>query len=230
MSLGFPVLTTKKVHFKSIVSELLWFMRGQTDLRTLLQQKNTIWVGDAYKRYVRHAEILYSIPLTKDQFIERILEDDDFSEKFGECGPIYGAQWRGYNAITNPKLVKHIQKIDPDAKCTLNNDQLADAIAKLRTNSYDRRIIVDSWNPEAIPFMVLPPCHLYFQFFVRPMSNQEKKRNQGYHQKLDLIWFQRSVDTFLGLPFNIASYALLLELIARMIQCEAGGNLKFSNR
>lgn len=219
MKLGFPLLTTKKVHFKSIVTELLWFMRGQTDLKTLLKDKNTIWVGDAYKKYLRTPGM---IELSEDAFINKILEDEDFSRTWGQLGPIYGAQWRGYDIEKNPDLVEYIvngsEKYGKKSIPALNfEDQLSDAIHQLRTNPYNRRILVDSWNSNAMPLMTLPPCHVLYQFYVDPMSNQEKKANPGYHQKLSLMWYQRSADTFLGVPFNIASYGLLLELVARMV-------------
>ena len=212
MKLGFPLLTTKRVHFKSILSELLWFMNGRTDLRTLLEQKNTIWVGDAFKKYstvgatadqdfnkwMRTNDDGSLSLFTRDQFIEQILTNDEFSEKWGQLGPVYGKQWRQIDSSLG------------------NIDQLSNVIEKLRTNPYDRRLIVNSWNVAELDEMILPPCHLMYQFFVEPMSRQEQKRYPGFEKKISLHWVQRSVDMFLGASFNLASYGLLLELVAKM--------------
>jgi thymidylate synthase len=218
MSLGLPIFTTKKVAFRPIVSELLWFMRGQTDLRTLVKDKNTIWVGDAYKRYLKFMseENPSLAPLTEEQFIQEIIDNNEFSEKFGQLGPIYGGGWRGYDVKTNPELVSYLMDF-PEVPSTFQIDQLNNVVEKLRTNPNDRRILVNAWKPESLSAMILPPCHMMFQFYVEQMSNQEKKRNPGYHQKLSLKWYQRSADSFLGSPFNCGSYGLLLEMIARMV-------------
>jgi thymidylate synthase len=212
MSLGFPLLTTKKVHFKSIVSELLWFMRGQTDLRNLLQQKNTIWVGDAYKKYCTICKANSNefnewlrdngdgslSMFTREQFIQQILENDRFSEKWGNLGPVYGKQWRNVESKTG------------------SIDQLQDLVTSLRETPYNRRQLVDAWNVAEIQDMTLPPCHLLYQVYVEDMSKQEMKRNPGFSKKISLQYYIRSWDVFLGGPFNIASYALLLEFLGKM--------------
>ncbi len=217
MQLGFPLLTTKKVHFKSVLSELLWFLRGQTDLHTLLKDKNYIWVGDAYKKYTKHQEKENLDSLSKEEYIQKILDDEEFSDKFGQLGPIYGAQWRGYTNESNQKLVKYIENISPESKSILEVDQLHNVIEELRLNPDSRRLLVDSWNPEDLHLMTLPPCHMNFQFYTEKMSNQEKKRHQGFDRKISLHFYMRSWDIFLGAPFNIASYALLLEIVAKMM-------------
>jgi thymidylate synthase len=198
MKLGFPLLTTKKVHFQSVLTELLWFLRGQTDLRTLLKDKNYIWVGDAYKKYRLHQESNNLDILTREEYIEKVLEDDNFANEFADLGKIYGAQWRGTNGANN------------------GIDQLHNVIEELKTNPNSRRLLVDSWNPVDLPEMTLPPCHMMFQFYTEEMSNQEKKRYEGFERKISLHFYMRSWDVFLGGSFNIASYALLLELVAKM--------------
>lgn len=243
MSMGFPLLTTKRVHFKSILSELLWFMRGQSDVRTLLKQNNTIWVGDAYKKYSKigaTADQKFnkwmrtnddgSLSLfTRDQFIDQILTNDEFSKKWGQLGPGYGPQWRGYDNNRNPDLVDYLYNESDNVSLYKNVDQLDEAIWKLRNTPNDRRIIVSSWDPETLHMTMLPPCHNMFQFGMNQMSNQEKKANPGYHQKLSLMWNQRSSDTLLGIPFNIGSYATLLEIVSRMVPGTKADKLKCSH-
>lgn len=223
MSLGFPLLTTKKVHFKSIVSELLWFMRGQTDLRTLLLDDSKIWVGDAYKNYLRIKELDNSVaPLTREEFIEQIMTNDEFNEFFGQLGAIYGAQWRGVS--NNTSLKRYL--LD-DCELYVGQlpqvDQLQNCVDDLKDNWTSRRILVSAWNVSLIDNMVLPPCHISFQFFKEELSAQEKKRlKTDKNYKLSLSWYQRSCDFFLGGAFNIASYALLLELIAKLTDSVCG--------
>jgi thymidylate synthase len=260
MNEGFPLLTTKKMHWKSIVTELLWFLRGYTNIKFLLDYDCHIWDGDVYKNYSKqienvidgyksgdimgmqpHMEKWYSdsdklIPLTKEEFIHNIKTDDEFVQRWGELGPIYGAQWRNW--------LKVGEKID----------QIKNLIDELKTNPDSRRLMVSAWNVGELEYMVLPPCHYGFQLYTRELSNKERYRiwfNKNYEtgmefndelipdfddkyyestpkRAISLMWNQRSVDTFLGLPFNIASYGLLLEIIANevgMYADELIGNL-----
>ncbi|MQS51709.1 thymidylate synthase [Companilactobacillus mishanensis] len=210
LSKSFPLLTTKKVPFGLIKSELLWFLHGDTNIRYLLQHKNHIWDEWAFKKYIE--DDIYTGPdmtdfgrrsLVDDDFNqeykkqkkifeEKILNDDDFSKKFGDLGFVYGAQWR------------HWQKRDGGVI-----DQIKNVIDQIKNTPDSRRMIVSAWNPEDVPTMALPPCHTLFQFYV----------NDG---KLSCQLYQRSADLFLGVPFNIASYALLTHLIARETGLEVG--------
>jgi thymidylate synthase len=229
MSEGFPLLTTKKMHWKSIVTELLWFLRGETNIKFLLDYDCNIWNGDAYKTYERANtwELQDTPPM--NEFIKRIKEDETFRKTWGELGPIYGKQWRDWNGI----------------------DQIHNLIVQLKTNPDSRRLMVNAWNVGELDQMVLPPCHYGFQVYTRELSEIERgiwysKKMEGYvdtddvkttehydgmnipKRAISLMWNQRSVDTFLGLPFNIASYGLLLEIIAKevnMVPDELIGNL-----
>ena len=247
MSDGFPLLTTKKMAWKSIVTELLWFLRGDTNIKYLVDNGCHIWDGDAYKNYcnkmvvnkrISIADIgLLGFPSTKEEFINKIKTDDEFANEWGELGPIYGKQWRNWGMFAPFHTVKGI-------------DQIANLISELKTNPDSRRLMVNAWNVGELDQMVLPPCHYGFQVYTRELSLEErtqyKKKRDGIartfapyiHQMLDgsniptraisLMWNQRSVDTFLGLPFNIASYGLLLEIIAKevnMVPDELIGNL-----
>ena len=196
---GFPLLTTKKMAWKTIVVELLWFLRGDTNIKYLVDNDCHIWDGDAYANYRKRFEPTpwQFTPDTKEEFINRIKTDDEFAKEWGELGPIYGKQWRQWNGI----------------------DQIQNLINDLKTNPDSRRLIVNAWNVGELDQMVLPPCHYGFQVYTR------EKEGMRY---ISLMWNQRSVDTFLGLPFNIASYALLLIMIAdevNMIPDELIGNL-----
>ncbi|MGM0139003.1 thymidylate synthase [Enterococcus sp. DIV0755b] len=199
---GFPLLTTKRVPFGLIKSELLWFLKGDTNIRYLLQHNNHIWDEWAFERYVKCAD--YTGPDMTDfgrrslvdekfneeyqkqmkAFCEKIVADEKFAQKHGDLGHIYGYQWR------------HWEKQDGTFI-----DQIKDVIEMIKTNPNSRRLIVTAWNPEDVPSMALPPCHTMFQFYV-------------YDGKLSCQLYQRSADVFLGVPFNIASYALLTHLIA----------------
>jgi thymidylate synthase len=206
MSEGFPLLTTKKMAWKQIVTELLWFLRGDTNIKFLLDYDCHIWDGDAYKRYQRANtwELQDTPPM--NEFIKRIKEDETFRKTWGELGPIYGRQWRDWNGI----------------------DQIKNLIEQIKTNPDSRRLMVNAWNVSDLDSMTLPPCHYGFQIYTRPTTRDEKIVNPGKYRAISLMWNQRSVDTFLGLPFNIASYALLLEIIAKevgMIPDELIGNL-----
>jgi thymidylate synthase len=276
MSEGFPLLTTKKMHFKSIVTELLWFLRGGTNIKYLVDNGCHIWDGDAYANYSKNVWKYTNLELlTKEEFINKIKTDDEFANKWGELGPIYGKQWRrwGKNNVVNHDLenVKSSAKVKVmdlildggdyskyDVKVTYQNnsiDQIANLINDLKTNPDSRRLMVNAWNVGELDQMTLPPCHYGFQVYTRELSLEErweqynklglnievngtllelKHMGTPFYPKslpqraISLMWNQRSVDTFLGLPFNIASYALLLEIIAKevnMIPDEIIGNL-----
>jgi thymidylate synthase len=222
MSEGFPLLTTKKMHWKSIATELLWFLRGDTNIKFLLDYDCHIWDGDAYKRYERANtwELQDTPPM--NEFIRRIKEDETFRKTWGELGPIYGRQWRSWGGHTDkPELHKL-------ANGNIGYDQILILIDELKTNPDSRRLMVNAWNVGELDQMVLPPCHYGFQIYTRPTTRDEKIVNPGKYRAISLMWNQRSVDTFLGLPFNIASYGLLLEIIARevnMVPDELIGNL-----
>ena len=250
MSEGFPLLTTKKMYFKGIVTELLWFLKGDTNIKYLVDNNCHIWDGDAYNAYQRgFKEKHYLKPTsTKEEFIERIKTDDEFAKVWGELGPIYGRQWRNWDVYDQYRMkaadgTRFYGKIKPI-------DQIANLINDLKTNPDSRRLMVNAWNVGELDQMVLPPCHYGFQVYTRELSLEERR---DYRRKvkniareiaavseqmldngnipkraISLMWNQRSVDTFLGLPFNIASYGLLLEIIAKevnMVPDELIGNL-----
>ena len=205
---GFPLLTTKKMAIKSIMTELKWFLKGDTNIKYLVDNKCNIWNGDAYKNYEKYAMAnSYGTDiLSMDEFIEQIKTDNEFAERWGELGPVYGKQWTDWNGI----------------------DQILNLINSLKKNPDSRRLMVNAWNVSELHEMTLPPCHYGFQVYTRPTTREEKIVNPGKYRAVSLMWNQRSVDTFLGLPFNIASYGMLLELIAKecdMIADELIGNL-----
>ncbi|WP_125715118.1 thymidylate synthase [Companilactobacillus kedongensis] len=207
---SFPLLTTKKVPFGLIKSELLWFLHGDTNIRYLLEHKNHIWDEWAFKKYIESSdykgpdmtdfghrslvdpEFAKDYKVEKKAFDQKILTDDDFSRKYGDLGFVYGAQWRHWQTREGGFI-----------------DQIKNVIEQIKTTPDSRRLIVSAWNPEDVPTMALPPCHTLFQFYV----------NDG---KLSCQLYQRSGDLFLGVPFNIASYALLTHLIARETGLEVG--------
>lgn len=206
---GFPLLTTKKLAFRLISSELLWFLKGDTNVRTLIQERNPIWDEWAFEQWVTSEE--YDGPdmtdfgrrATKDEafnavykkqmtlFKERVLEDEEFANMYADLGPVYGKQWRCW--ATSSETV----------------DQIAKVIDSIKNNPDSRRHIVSAWNPAEVDDMALPPCHTMFQFYVAD-------------GKLSCQLYQRSADIFLGVPFNIASYALLIHLIAHECNLEVG--------
>ena len=217
---GFPLLTTKKMAWKQIVTELLWFLRGDTNIKYLVDYDCHIWDGDVYKNYF-HKTPSIATGLTQEEFINKIKTDDEFARKWGELGPVYGRQWRNWDAIFDAGV-----------------DQIANLIQDLKTNPDSRRLMVNAWNVGEVSLMVLPPCHYGFQVYTRELSLEERcellnPKPQAYDiveatkealieqniptRTISLMWNQRSVDTFLGLPFNIASYGLLLILIAREV-------------
>ncbi len=181
---GFPLLTTKKVHVKSIIHELLWFIKGDTNIKYLVEHGVRIWNEWPYKAFKDsddyHGESM-------KQFVELIKSDDEFAKKYGDLGPVYGAQWRNFNGV----------------------DQLQYILHTLKNNPNSRRMILSAWNPAEIKSMALPPCHTLIQFYVAD-------------HKLSLQLYQRSADIFLGVPFNIASYALLLMMVAQVTGYEVG--------
>ena len=226
---GFPLLTTKKMFTKGIVTELLWFLRGDTNIKYLVDNDCHIWNGDAYKNYQNKAskeDFLKDGVLRYDDFVNKIKTDDEFANKWGELGPIYGKQWRNWGGNGSP-LTKDYEG-NVSSYLVKSIDQIANLINDLKNNPDSRRIIVSAWNVADIDSMTLPPCHNFFQFYTRPTTREEKIVNPGKYRAISLMWNQRSVDTFLGLPFNIASYGLLLEIIAKevnMVPDELIGNL-----
>ena len=252
MSWGFPLLTTKKVPFKTMATELMWFLMGDTNIKYLVDNGCNIWNGDAYKNYLKKHKsepFIFNdeLELSKDQFIEKIKSDWAFAKEWGELGSIYGKQWRSWsrNATRDEKIVDpgvYIKQID----------QIQNLINELKTNPDSRRLMVSAWNVGELDQMVLPPCHYGFQVYTRELNIEERldwtkinhpnivnengwfdlysnfEEAQLWFDRYDigkiaptraisLMWNQRSVDVFLGLPFNIASYGLLLEMIAREV-------------
>ncbi len=230
MSEGFPLLTTKKMPFKTIATELIWFLRGDTNIRFLVDNNCHIWDGDAYKAFETWYEHMskttpFEVPrkLTQEELIKAITLDKWHEERFGELGPIYGKQWRDWGSMYENNYI-----LDTKTKRRPGIDQITNLINDLKTNPDSRRLMVNAWNVGEIDQMTLPPCHYGFQVYTRPTTREEKITNPGKYRAISLMWNQRSVDTFLGLPFNIASYALLLEIIAKevdMIPDELIGNL-----
>ena len=219
MQEGFPLLTTKKMAVKTMMTELKWFLKGDTNIKYLVDNGCNIWNGDAYKNFLKHS-VPHDHQETMEEFIQRIKTDNEFAAKWGELGPIYGKQWRDWNgkqvSVKDGKVI------------TIVNDQIADLINDLKTNPDSRRLMVNAWNVGELDQMTLPPCHYGFQVYTRKTTRQEKIVNPGKYRAISLMWNQRSVDTFLGLPFNIASYAALLCLIAEevnMVPDQLIGNL-----
>lgn len=188
MSDGFPVLTTKKIPLKTVSTELKWFLKGDTNIKYLVENGCNIWTGDAYKQYVKVWEYDLDEPLSEEDFVERIKTDEDFARVWGELGPTYGKQWRSIQDTFSPTL--------------LPIDQLKNLIQEIKKNPNSRRLLVSSWAVDKIRNMILPPCHYAFQCYV----------SDG---KLSLMWSQRSADLFLGVPFNISSYGMLLLLLCK---------------
>jgi thymidylate synthase len=205
MANGFPLLTTKRMPIKTIATELRWFLKGDTNIKYLVDNNCNIWNGDAYKKYKEAiAKVgLFDHMLDQKEFINKIKTNPDFAIQWGELGPIYGKQWREWSPVAG--------EINKGGK-----DQIKELIKNIKDNPDSRRLMVNAWNVGELSEMTLPPCHYGFQCYVR----------DGKY--LSLMWNQRSVDTFLGLPFNIASYAILLCLIAQetnLIPDELVGNL-----
>ncbi len=184
LSEGFPLLTTKKVHLKSIIHELLWFVNGDTNIKYLVDHDVKIWNAWPYETFKKSEAYQQE---TMDDYIEKIKTDQEFAKLHGDLGPVYGAQWRNFNGV----------------------DQLQYILDEIKNNPDSRRMILSAWNPAEIKNMALPPCHTLIQFYV----------NDG---KLSLQLYQRSADIFLGVPFNIASYALLLMMVAQVTGLKTG--------
>jgi thymidylate synthase len=247
---GFPLLTTKKMYWKGIVTELLWFLRGDTNIKFLVDNDCHIWDGDAYKSYSDHFIGYEDVP-NKELFIEQIKTDTEFAKKWADLGPVYGKQWRKWKG----KLVDKSKEFDAHTAWVPEQiDQIQNLINDLKANPDSRRLMVSAWNVGELDQMVLPPCHYGFQVYTRELTLLERReiakdkleqmewadviKLAHYKETYDkyniptraisLMWNQRSVDTFLGLPFNIASYGLLLEILAKMtnmIPDELIGNL-----
>jgi thymidylate synthase len=283
---GFPVLTTKKMAWKTMVTELLWFLRGDTNIKFLVDNNCHIWDGDVYNNYGKRMVDIMNVVipaefkdkgwvklrldyqgkydvLSREEFINKIKTDDEFAKTWGELGPIYGKQWRSWNTIY-PSISERLEYNHTIGTFKVTQiDQIANLISDLKTNPDSRRLMVNAWNVGELDQMVLPPCHYGFQVYTRELSFEEryvilKSRtnedplkysrldNGDYDQHpkemttkwmnelniptraISLMWNQRSVDTFLGLPFNIASYGLLLTILAKevnMVPDELIGNL-----
>jgi len=272
MQNGFPLLTTKKVPFKTMATELMWFLMGDTNIKYLVDNNCHIWDGDAYKNYLKKhkdnligctivlsngvsAEIIaqhnvnrnvlitdkgriniegddtikiLNDTLTQEEFINKIKTNDEFAKKWGDLGPIYGAQWRNWT----------LHSVGPNDSFPIRVDQIKILIEQLKTNPDSRRLMVNAWNVGELDEMTLPPCHYGFQMYTRELTWEEQVKwvmtntNVEWEnlyiveeiakpstpkRAISLSWNQRSVDVFLGLPFNIASYGLLLEMIAREV-------------
>ncbi len=190
---GFPICTTKRVWFRGLACELLWFLSGSTNIKPLVDQGISIWTAWPLKSYLLHQNL--TVPSSdseewascQSEFEELIRNQDGFAEQWGDLGPVYGKQWRDFSGV----------------------DQIETVIEDLKTAPWSRRHIVSAWNPEQLPQMALPPCHMFFQFSVKD------------HQ-LSCHLYIRSNDLFLGAPFNIAQYALLTHLVAHQTDLEPG--------
>jgi thymidylate synthase len=231
MKTGFPLLTTKKMAWKSIVTELLWFLRGSSDIRFLWENNCTIWDGDCFSNYLKNRDRFSNKDnvnedvvingmngssnraYTKEEFINKIKTDDEFAKKWGELGKIYGKQWRSWND---------------------NIDQISDLIKQLKENPDSRRLLLSAWNPSELDQMVLPPCHYGFQVYTRELSRDEridlyikkygdsgmdygKYKDTIPTRAISLMFNMRSTDVGLGLSFNLSSYGLLLMMIAKQV-------------
>lgn len=181
---GFPLLTTKKTFLKGIIHELLWFIKGDTNIKYLVENNVGIWTDWPYRNYKESKEFQGE---SLKEFAQKIKDSDDFAQKWGDLGPIYGSQWRNFNGV----------------------DQIAYILNTIKTNPDSRRMVLSAWNPAEIGQMMLPPCHTLIQFYV-------------VDNKLSLQLYQRSGDVFLGIPFNIASYALFLMMVAHVTGLEVG--------
>lgn len=177
---GFPLLTTKKVFYRGIFEELFWFLKGETNIRPLAIKNVKIWNDWPYDKYSKSPEYKGE---SMEEFIQKICDDEEFANKWGDLGPVYGKQWRNFGGV----------------------DQITQLIDNLKNNPFSRRHLVVAFNPAEVDQMALPPCHAFFQFYV----SADKK-------KLSCQLYQRSADLFLGVPFNIASYSLLLCMVAQV--------------
>jgi thymidylate synthase len=249
MKEGFPILTSKKVFFKGVIHELIWFLRGETNIKYLVDRGVHIWDGDAYKSYEKwmisiDQKIRRENPTTdfqpleydsKEEFINKIKNDEEYAEKWGELGPVYGQQWRSW------KSNRKDTSMESDTYMEFKKiDQITNLINDLKTNPDDRGLIVSAWNVAYLKDMALRPCHNFFQCYTYEMTEEERVKewchSLGKHisfgddmtwekldelnfpkRKLSLKWNQRSVDVGLGWSFNCASYGLLLHLLAKEV-------------
>ena len=267
MSDGFPLLTTKKMPFKTIVTELLWFLKGDTNIKYLVDNGCYIWNGDAYKNYEKICmeEVnshgvsppMFLYPMWEKDFINKIKTDDEFAKQWGELGPVYGKQWRNWAKFSEKVYTRQIREVPEGGRFPETRnvnwvggsevvyiDQIANLINDLKTNPDSRRLMVSAWNVGELDQMTLPPCHYGFQCYTRELSWVERReiylkiitKNSLWEDNhspqfsvedmdsaniptraISLMWNQRSVDTALGWPFNVASYGLLLELLGKMV-------------
>jgi len=271
MSEGFPLVTTKKMAFKTMVTELIWFLRGDTNIKYLVDNGCHIWDGDAYKNYVTKIQSdystdnpkykdgfdcnyksvlgtvledigskysLYAEPFTMDEFINKIKTDDEFAKRWGELGPIYGAQWRSWSKNKMYLSTDGSYENIYDESDQTVIDQISILINELKTNPDSRRLMVNVWNVGELDQMVLPPCHYGFQVYTRELSLEERFKLAKYEwppkglpnigismleeknipkRAISLMYNARSQDVPLGTPFNISSYALLLMMIAKQV-------------
>jgi thymidylate synthase len=233
MSEGFPLLTSKKMYVRGIFQELIWFLKGDTNIKYLVDNDVHIWNGDAIKNYEKHnGEINWGPFITKEEvFVDMIKNDRKFAEKWGELGPVYGKQWRNWSVSSEYSDGVYYSKDQ-------NIDQIANLIKDLKTNPDSRRLMVSAWNVGELDQMVLPPCHYGFQCYTQVMNKEERikyfcdslEKHISYGEdftmdrldelnvpkrKISLKWTQRSCDVPLGIPYNIASYGLLLHLLSR---------------
>jgi len=247
MKEGFPMLTTKKLPWKLIVTELMWFLNGYTNIQFLVRNNCHIWDGDCYKNYLNNwnkenppfGGPYVNNQLTLEKFIQKIKEDDTFARAWGDLGPIYGAQWRSWRVGEGiPTALTDNEGETIYEAASRYIDQFQDAIDLLKNDPDSRRNRVSAWNVGELRNMKLPPCHTDFQLYTRELTLKERV-DYGSERGLwelgqtinymhcdelriptravSLMWNQRSVDTFLGLPFNIASYGLLLSIIGEIV-------------
>jgi thymidylate synthase len=237
---GFPLLTTKKIYFKGIVVELLWFLRGDTSIKFLIDNDCHIWDGDCFANYQKEFKKLYyrTAQMSKEEFINKIKTDDEFAKKWGELGPVYGKQWRSWDIKPNIETKSYIHNGETHFTFDINErqpiDQIQNLINDLKTNPDSRRLMVSAWNVGELDQCVLPPCHYGFQVYTRELTWYERHELAETKYQIDdvddvldkegvptraisLMYNARSQDVPLGTPFNIASYALLLEIIAKMV-------------
>ena len=256
MSEGFPLLTSKKMFTKAVIIELMWFLKGDTNIKYLVDNGCNIWNGDTYKAYVKYVtttdeRVRSENPqidfqpleiLSKEDFIKSMKTDGDFFERWGDLGPVYGAQWRNWEGVSAGMAIAHDMEWGSNdvEEEKYGIDQIANLINDLKNDPDSRRLMVNAWNVGELENMTLPPCHFGFQCYTSEMTFEQRlkywcsslDKDISYSQdldenkldelnvpkrKLDLKWFQRSVDVPLGLPFNIASYAFLLHLLAREV-------------
>lgn len=202
---SFPILTTKSVHWHSVVTELLWFLRGDTNIKYLLENNVHIWTDWRYKHYKNDQPLGVAI-MSQREFEERIINDPSFASQYGDIGKGYGHQWRNFGEVITPAGTG----VTPYPVTVRKGfDQITWVINEIKSNPTSRRLIVSGWNPHEVDKVDLPPCHTLFQFFVE-------------NGKLSCQLYQRSADFFLGVPFNIASYALLTHIVAAECGLEVG--------